>query len=55
MVDLMDGGLMYQNKNVKVSQSSSMQEDKTKEQECESVPVLFNARGQDKGVNGAWK
>ena len=22
-------------------------------QECESVPILFNARGQDKGVNGA--
>ena len=30
-----------------------MQEDKTREQECESVPILFNARGQDKGVNGA--
>ena len=36
-----------------MSQSSSMQEDKTTEQECESVPILFNARGQDKGVNGA--
>ena len=24
-------------------------------QECESVPILFNARGQDKGLNGAWK
>ena len=30
-----------------------MQEDKTREQECESVPILFNARGQDKGVNDA--
>ena len=30
-----------------------MQEDKTREQECESVPILFNARGQDEGVNGA--
>ena len=49
----MDGSLMYQNKNVKVSQSSSMQEDKTREQACESVPILFNARGQDKGVNSA--
>ena len=27
-------------------------------QECESAPILFNARGQDKGVNGVsmlWK
>ena len=30
-----------------------MQEDKTREQECESVPILFNTRGQDKGVNCA--
>jgi hypothetical protein len=30
MVDLMVGNLMQQNKNVKVSQSSSLQEDKTK-------------------------
>ena len=36
-----------------MSQPSSMQEDKTREQECESEPILFNARGQDKGVNGA--
>ena len=49
----MDGSLIQQNMSVKVSQSSLMQEDKTREQECESVTILFNARRQDKGVNGA--
>ena len=44
MVDLMDGSLMQQNKNVKVSQSSSMQEDKTK---------VFSYRNNGHGFMGS--
>ena len=44
MVDLMGGSLMYQNKNVKVSQSSSMQEDKTK---------VFSYRNNGHGFMGS--
>ena len=44
MVDLMDGSLMHQNKNVKVSQSSSMQENKTK---------VFSYRNNGHGFMGS--